>query len=243
MKWPVLLAALFFTTPVFSLELKLATLNWAPFYAENLPEQGFFTAICREAYRRAGYDIKVVFVPWARAVRNAKLGIYDGLLGAYSNVERKKHFVFSDFVATNDEVFIKKTGNKLQFDSLEDLKHLRIGGLRESAQVLELKSLGIDVQEVTDTYQTILTVEAGRIDLGVMGKQFFHHYLTHVDKRFENRVEVTGKPFRSYKLFTVISRQRIDADLIINKFNDALNKMKLDGSYQAILMKFGQQYK
>ena len=38
-------------------KLTFSTLNWEPFYAEKLPENGFFVAIAREAYKRAGYDI------------------------------------------------------------------------------------------------------------------------------------------------------------------------------------------
>ena len=44
--------------------LTLATVDWPPFYASNLPENGFYTAITKEAFKRAGYDVQIEFVSW-----------------------------------------------------------------------------------------------------------------------------------------------------------------------------------
>jgi len=43
--------------------ITLATMNWPPFYSNDLPEHGFFTAISKEAFKRTGYEMKVKFFP------------------------------------------------------------------------------------------------------------------------------------------------------------------------------------
>ncbi|NOR23845.1 MAG: hypothetical protein GQ542_05525 [Desulforhopalus sp.] len=52
----------------------MATLNWQPFYGENLPKNGFYAELSREAFKRAGYDLIITFVPWKRAVQMARTG-------------------------------------------------------------------------------------------------------------------------------------------------------------------------
>ena len=47
-------------------------------------------------------------------------------------------------------------------------------------------------------------------------------------------------PYKSSNLYCPISKKRMDGKIIIKKFNEALKDMKADGSYDAILKRFGQ---
>ena len=46
---------------------------------------------------------------------------------------------------------------------------------------------------------------------------------------------------KSYELFCPITKKRPDAREIVSKFNTALKEMKADGTYDAILTRFGQK--
>jgi len=48
--------------------LRFVTVDWAPFYAQNLAGQGFYSVLTREAFARAGYELEISFVPWKRAM-------------------------------------------------------------------------------------------------------------------------------------------------------------------------------
>ncbi len=240
----MMIAAVFLgsAASAFSQTLTLATLNWEPFYSENLPEEGFFTALSREAFKRAGYEIKVEFMQWTRALAMAKKGKYDGLLGAYHNAERENYFIFPEPAAHNEEVFLQKKGKGITYTSLEDLKPYKIGGLVGGAPLKELAEKGFKTEGAKDL-QSIKKLHAGRIDLMVYGKQNFYFSLKNMADYtpYQDAFEVLEPPFKSYGLYCPVSRKRTDAREIVDKFNAALKEMKADGTYEKILTRFGQK--
>lgn len=227
----------------FSQTLTLATLNWAPFYSEHLPEGGFFTAISREAFKRAGYELKVEFMPWKRALEMAKKGKYDGILGAYRNAERENYFIFPDPSTHNEEVFIQKKGKGITFKKLDELKPYKIGGLNAAAPIKELTKKGFKTDSAPKDLQSIKKLNAGRIDLMVIGKQNLNYALKNIPdyKPYQTAFEVLDPPFKSYGLYCPISKKKADAKQIVEKFNAAIKAMKTDGTYDEILNRFGQK--
>lgn len=221
----------------------LATLNWQPFYGENLPENGFFAALSREAFKRAGYDMELKFMPWKRALEMSKKGKYDGLLGAYYNEDRANAFYFTDPVSQNEEVFVQKKGKGISYSQLEDLKKYKIGGLRGAAPLVELKEKGFDVEETNDELMSMKKLDAARLDLLVIGKQQFYYHIGNTDdlKQFKGSFELIEPPFKSFDLFCPITKKRAGGDEIVKKFNQALQEMKADGTYDEILKRFGQR--
>ena len=225
-----------------STEITLATLNWEPVYGENLPENGFFTAITKEAFKRAGYDLKVKFLPWKRALEQSKKGTYDGILGAYYNEDRAKSFYYSDPVYQSDEVFVQLKGKGISYKTLQDLKPYKIGGVLGGAPSKELQSLGLNLEETVTTIQSLRKLNAKRVDLVVVGRAEFHYRLNTVEDlvKVKNKFDVIEPPFKSYQLYCPITKVRADGQEVVNKFNQAISEMKADGSFEAILSRFGQ---
>ncbi|MBF0572938.1 MAG: transporter substrate-binding domain-containing protein [Desulfamplus sp.] len=223
--------------------ITLATLDWQPFYASDLPENGFFAALSREAFKRAGYKMEIAFVPWKRALEMATKGHYDGLLGAYYNEERAGTFYFPDPVSKNDENFVQKKGAGISYTKLEDLKQYKIGGLRGSAPVVELLEKGFKVEETRIDELSIKKLNAGRIDLIIIGKQQLNYLLSNVEdlKTLQGAFEIIEPPFQSLDLFCPITKKRADGQEIVKNFNKALQEMKADGTYDKILKRFGQK--
>jgi len=215
--------------------LELAAINWPPIYGQNIPKNGFFTELCREAYRRAGYDIKLIFLPWSRVIYETKKGKYDGVLGAYYNDERSQHFIYSDVVIINEEIFIRREETKFSSTALDVLKRHRVVALRGSAQAQELINAGFAVDEVTSHSQSISMLLAKRHDLALVGKPFYLHYLLHEGQNNKDKLAIINPPFKSYQLFTLLSRKRKNAHYIMKQFNAALQQMKDDGTYAEII--------
>lgn len=234
---------IFSGTTAFGETITLATLNWAPFYGEKLPENGFFAALSREAFKRAGYDMKLKFMPWNRALEMSKTGKFDGLLGAYYSEEREEHFVFTVPVSQNQESFFQKKGGNISFSTLDDLKSYKIGGLLGGAPTKELKAKGFKVEGTANELTSVKKVNAGRLDLLIMGKQNLYYAMSNDPeyKAFKDALDVIEPPFKSYDLYCPITKKRPDAKTIADKFNAALEQMKADGTYDAILARFGQK--
>ena len=232
-----------FATNAFGEKLILATLNWEPFYGENLPENGFFAALSREAFKRAGYDLKIEFMPWKRALELAKRGKYDGILGAYYNDERARYFYFTEPVSQNEEVFIQKKGRGISYGNLDELKRYKVGSLLGSAQGKALLDLGFTVEDAPDEIMNLRKLDAGHIDLFVLGKQQLYFKLKNVEtlKPLQDAFEVLDPPFKSFDLYCPITKKRADGEEIVKKFDAALKEMKADGTYDSILEQFGQK--
>lgn len=239
----ILFFLLFGSTGALCEPITLATMNWEPFYGEKLPENGFFAALSREAFKRCGFELKLVFLPWKRALTLAKNGEYDGLLGAYYSEERTRYFHFPNSVSRNEEVFVKKKGRPIPFSRLEDLKPYTIGTLRGGAQSEDLLKHGLVIKETNDYESSIKKLNANRIDLLLIGKQAFYFILTNQDdlRPLKENFDILAPPYKFYDLYCPITRKRPDGKSITTSFNRALREMRIDGTYDRILSRFGQK--
>jgi sorbitol/mannitol transport system substrate-binding protein len=61
-------------------QLTLAAAEQPPYVGQALPDGGYVTELVTEALRRRGYQVRVVFYPWARAVALAVSGQVDGVM-------------------------------------------------------------------------------------------------------------------------------------------------------------------
>ena len=123
--------------PLFSINaeervVRFVTVDWPPFFAENLPQQGYVSEVTREAFKRVGYKVTIDFVPWARALKMVEYGDADAALGAYYTPERATYSVYSKPIVKSPDVFFKKKGSSAlnTYENLKDLKGYSIQGDR-----------------------------------------------------------------------------------------------------------------
>jgi polar amino acid transport system substrate-binding protein len=62
------------TTSAAEKAVSIATLEWPPYTGSKLPSGGATTAVVNAAFEKAGYRVKVVYVPWKRAIDMALKG-------------------------------------------------------------------------------------------------------------------------------------------------------------------------
>ena len=146
----LILLLILFLFPLSAETITLATLNWLPSFGEDLPEQGYFSALCREAFRRAGYELELKFIPWIRALEMAKYGYYDGVMGAYYNDERTRYFHFTDPIYQIREVFVVRKGFSVEYSELEDLMGMSVGIIKGYSYESELRSMGLELEATMD---------------------------------------------------------------------------------------------
>ena len=123
------LVALLTTTSVAQArDITMLTLNWAPHYGEDLPEQGLTTALVKAAFKADGHNAGIEFVPWSRALKEVEEGKADVVMGAYYNEERTTKYVYSDVIYhLNVGLIAGASVNKTRFDSLQELAEYKIG--------------------------------------------------------------------------------------------------------------------
>ena len=218
---------------VFSQTLTFAAVHWPPFYGEDIPENGFIAVITREAFQKIDYKVDIRFLPWKRALEDARIGKYDGLLGMYYNHEREKDFVYSAPLYTTSEVFVQLKGDNFAYQGDQSLGGKVIGGLRGTAPLEELAIHGLRVEDTTDDIKSLRKLQVGRIDLSLINKERFE-YLLQYDPHIsamKDELVIVKPSFRSYDLFIALSKTRPDSEIIIEKFNIELEKLKADSEF------------
>ena len=217
-------------------ELRLATIDWDPFYAEDVPEQGFITAIAREALDRAGYDSSVDFIPWERAMYDVEQGVRDVLLGAYYSDERAETFAFSDSMYDTEIglVALEDLGRD-SYDSLRDLTDYTIGYGRGWAHGEEFDEADyLDKVPEDDNVLNVRKLYADRIDMIAKNRDRFFAIVE--DEGYDpERAVFLEPPLEQSGLYMAFSRELEDVDEIVADFNAALAEMREDGTYDEIL--------
>lgn len=220
--------------------VKLGTVEWPPFMGSNLPKEGYFSEISRQAFKKAGYEMSITWMPWQRAMNAAKSGaVLDGVLGAGYTEERAKSFVYTDPVDIDTYVFFTHKDNKINYKKLSDLHPYSIGGMRGDIAATGLKSAGFNIIENSTFEQSIKMLLTKRIDCFVASKRVVQSILNTQFSTQRNNIIALSPSYKDYSYYIIISKKIDDHKTIIQNFNIGLKQIKKDGTIDQIFEEFG----
>jgi len=228
--------------PVQARTVSMCTLNWAPFYGEELPRNGFFTEIVRTAFERAGHDVTTEFMPWSRAKVEVEQGDRDVLLGAYYNEERAQTYLASDAIYTAEVglVALESLGVE-SFNSLRDLTDYTIGFGRGFTVNEEFDNADyLDKEAEEDLELNVNKLYAGRVDM-IAGSFENISYIAQQQGRDVGRLVFLEPALKESTLHIMVSRTIDDGEQILADFHQGLRKIREDGTYDRILSEMGYQ--
>lgn len=159
----------------------LSSLEWPPYTSGNLPGNGASGHVVTAAFRAAGVSTDLGFYPWKRAVRMAEKGRAAAYFPEYFSPRLATNFIFSEKMGTSPLGFIEPANNRVNWDSLSDLKGLRIGvvdgyvNTPEFDNMVALKELTVDPG--VDDMMNIKKLALGRLDLAVMDRNVFEYLM------------------------------------------------------------------
>lgn len=217
-------------------DFKIMTEEYPPFnYTDNGNLTGLSTEVIEEVAKRVGHPTDIEVLPWARAyglIQNK-----DGLI-LYSMTRteaREDLFKWVGPVAPNKWVFFTKKGSGITLGSLEDAKKIgKIGTYKDDAAESFLKAEGFsNIDSVLNDEQNVPKLMAGRIDLWIVGELqgIYKAKKKGVSDQLEKVLDV-----KDTQLYIAFSKNTDDA--VIAKWQEALDAMKADGSYDAIMKKY-----
>jgi polar amino acid transport system substrate-binding protein len=217
----------------------MLTVEWAPHYGAELPENGLTTAVVKAAFKAGGHSSGVDFIPWARALKEVEEGKADIVMGAYHNEEREKIYIFSDPIYFLELGLIARPGLGMSsYKSLRDLTSYRIGISRGFANSEEFDSANyLDKQVATYPNLNIRKLFRGRIDMAVMNFDLFR-YEAKKEGFCISDVEFMEPPLQTHGLYLMASRNISDGAGIIQDFNQGLDKIRKNGEFDRIVGRF-----
>lgn len=221
-------------------KLRFTTCEWEPYYGSNLMNNGYITEITKEAFRAAGYEIDVWFVPWNRALHDARNEHYDALLGLYHSEERAKWVEYSQPIESVKNVFFTLKDRIITYGSLKDLSAYRIGIERGYAYSDEFDSANYLRKEPARKIEiNINKLLKGRLDLVAASKMVFLH---NMKKKFPEKmhlIDVLDKPLTVNKIYNGFVKKKSKHKKWTADFNRGLKIIKNNGLYDRILEKHG----
>lgn len=219
--------------------LKLAATEWPPFYGADLENNGFVSAIIREAFERAGYTIDISFLPWKRAMAGTESGKFDGLFTMWYRADREESFAFSDALPANEYVFFKRKDTEIEFTSLDALTSHTVGMVRGYAPPETFDQSKFTVSLANTDEDNLKKLIRGRVDLVLTDKIVAQHIINTALGGEGAELEVFGEPLGIETQHFVMSKQAQDYASTIDAFNTALASMEEDGTLGEILASYG----
>lgn len=224
------------TTAVCEERLTLGSLDWEPYIGKILPGQGWVAQVVREAFSRSGITVDISFRPWARVVQEAKSGKTHGYFPEYYSENLTEHFIFSHPFPGGPLGFFKHRDRVIEFKTLNDLKNYKIGVVRGYVNTVEFDSADfLNKEPAKDDLSNLNMLVSGRVDLCLADKFVGEYLLGKHLKDKQGMLEFMDTPLEIKQLYVCLSKKTRHHDLIMDRFNESLEAMMADGTFERIL--------
>lgn len=212
---------------------------WPPFVDPKNPTDGLSLEIIRAAYKTQDYDVKMLYVPWARAEAGVKDGTYDILAATWRTAERTKHLLYSTPYAVNAIKFIKLKGDPFEYQGLASLAGKRVGTIRGYGYGdAFLQHAGLVREEVIDLMSNIKKVVDKRVDLTLDDEIVARFILGQENMKLLDMIEFSKESLSSNPLHVTAGLKNPRHKELINAFNTGYEIIKANGTLAAILKKY-----
>ena len=220
---------------------RLVTTAFKPFTDPNHAKGGFLTEVARQALAQRGHKIDVTYLPWARAMREAESGRYDGLLSAFYNEERAQKFYFSAPLNTTKMVLVglRDKIKQTSYKSLSELASytIAVGHKWAYSEAFE-KSTILNKYGVNDEPTGIRMLYNDRVDLFAVNLDQFNYAIKHMPE-FDRQRAVVLEPEISINDHHIAASRLTPSSLdFLAEFNTGLAAIKANGAYANIKHEF-----
>lgn len=217
----------------------LSTTEFPPYCGAALPGGGTSTRIVTEAFQRAGYAVEIRWLPWARALDYGKAGTVDGVLCIWHAPEREAFFLYSAPLPGNEIGFFRRRDRPVQYQSLSDLRGLRIGIVRGYANPTAFNAAALPTEEAVDDLTNLRKLVAGRIDLALIDRGVALHLIDTELPAQRGQLLWLGPPIDAPPLYVAFSRRAADAAALRRDFDAGLHAMARDGTLARLVARSG----
>jgi polar amino acid transport system substrate-binding protein len=217
--------------------LQLASSNYYPHYAEDLPQQGAVTEIVRQAFSLQGIEINISFMPFARAYYESQQANYVGLVAAWYDDERAQHFYFSQPLYANQIVFFKHKADSISYKDYNDLaqQRIRLGLVQGYLQPDGLLQSQPNLVRVAFDEQAFLMLAKRRVDLVPADKLNGLYLIQQKLPEYAGQLDWLTPALEQRPMYLLLSKKDPRSEQLMARFNSGLTALRHSGQYQQIL--------
>ncbi|MBI3229339.1 MAG: transporter substrate-binding domain-containing protein [Burkholderiales bacterium] len=221
--------------------IHLVSAEYPPYFGAGLPHGGAVTNIVVQAFRHSDYQVKVQFLPWARALSEVRAGNVDGIIALPNSNSREDEssLAFSTPINTLQIGFYKQRDRGIEFKELTELKSFKIGSVRGISNPLEITAANLNTLESLDDITNLRKLAIGRLDLVLTDKMVGKFLLENRLSDMRIALNWQGNVVANRDQHLALSRKRAGFEKKLQAFNDGLKQMALDGSLKELINQAG----
>ena len=214
--------------------VELTSLDWPPYSGKSLKEQGASVAVAKAAFKAMGYELKVSFYPWNRAVALAKdtSSSVAGYFPEYYSDDIAKEFTFSEPMGTGPLGFAERKDKAVSWSTLDDLKAYSIGVVQGYVNTAEFDAMvaskAIKSSTTISDVNNLKKLVAGRIDLAVVDKNVMN-FLLKTDKQLSGsagKLQFNSTLLEDKKLY-ICFKNTAEGKKLADIYNQGLKKIDI----------------
>ncbi|MGB1291652.1 MAG: substrate-binding periplasmic protein [Pseudoalteromonas sp.] len=217
--------------------IEISAGEWPPFLSESLPEQGVIAHLIRDVFAQANIKVNFTFLPWGRAYHDTQKQKYAATAVWMFEKERTNHFLFSDAVLNERFVFFHLQSRPFDWQSVNDLKGLILGGGLAYSYGAEfdkaLEDEIFEISRVNSSVQNFKRLSMNRIDVFAEEQSVGYHVLNNELADIANTITHHPKPLLINQSFLLFPKDGEKSQQLLSIFNQQLAQFKKDGRYQS----------
>jgi len=222
--------------------INIATLEYHPWTGKSLKFNGFVNHVIEEAFRRRGYTVNYVYLPWKRGLVETKNGQYAALSYVYFSKDREKEFYLSGPISEEKIVLFHLKSNPIKDrQTLDDLSNYKFGATRGYTYTKEFwnaaKTKRINVDVTNTDKQNFKKLLVGRIAIFPSGLVNGYNFLQkefHASK--SHLLTYHPKPLSETTGHLAFSINRKNSENLLQIFNQGLAELKDEGLYDLFVI-------
>jgi polar amino acid transport system substrate-binding protein len=208
--------------------LRIVSSEFVPHNGENLPNQGHAVQLVREIFATQQQDIQLDFLPWPRALLQAKQGEAAAIISVWFDAERAGYLHYPTPLYTNYLKFYHNTANPIVFIKLDQLakRPLRLGVVRGYSYPQAIKALPFEWIEVNTDLESMKMLALGRVDLVICEQMVAEYLLATELTEYSAQLSATGPVVEARPMYLAFSKAHPKSLLMQQKFEKGLQQLK-----------------
>ena len=211
--------------------------NWNPLqlFDKEKNMSAFTNELLFEIARREKIHLELLRATSDDLLDGLKDGNYDGILSSIRpGAINRDLYEFSDPIYLLGPVLIVRSSSNIA--SLSDLQY-KVLGVRQVSSNPELQTFAdISIRNYENVLSALMDLDRGLIDAVLMESLPAYQYLLGI---FNGKLKIVSKPMTDLGIRLVARHDGKSETRLIHRFNEGLKAVKADGTYDALLTKWG----
>ncbi|MGI9488689.1 MAG: substrate-binding periplasmic protein [Geminicoccaceae bacterium] len=200
-----------------------------------MDDYGHVNRIVARASQEVGIDVEFQFLPWKRALEEARRGHYAASSYWYHSEDREQDFIHVGPISEERIVFFHRRDHDVpSWSSLDDLSGFKIGatnGYTYSKAFWDAAEGGkLTVEVAADDVTNLRKLLAGRIDLFAAESSLGWYLINeNFTKSEQAQLATLNRPLRITSGYLLVSRKALDAEAVAASLQRGIDSIRDQG--------------